>query len=75
MNEGRVEVFRDGEWQSVCDDSWDTRDGDVVGRQLGYAHAIKVVGNALFGELRHRYTGLYATPKFGEGRGVYLSIV
>jgi serine/threonine protein kinase len=50
MNEGRVEVFRDGEWQSLCGDSWDTRDGDVVCRQLGYAYAIKVVRNALFGE-------------------------
>ena len=49
-NEGHVEVFRDGEWQSLCDDSWDTREGDVVCRQLGYAYAIKVVGNALFGE-------------------------
>ena len=48
-NEGRVEVFRSGHWQTVCDDGWDLNDADVACRQLEYGYAIRVVTNALFG--------------------------
>lgn len=32
---GFLEVFNEGEWRGVCDDSFDTNDGIVVCRQLG----------------------------------------
>ncbi|XP_026513552.1 neurotrypsin-like [Terrapene carolina triunguis] len=48
--EGRVEVFLNGQWGSVCDDGWTDKDAVVVCRQLGYSGAAKARTMAYFGE-------------------------
>ena len=35
--EGRVEVFVLGQWGTVDGENWDSQDGDVVCRKLGFS--------------------------------------
>ena len=38
--DGRVEIFIDGVWGTVCDADWDKADGRVVCRMLGFGPPI-----------------------------------
>nr|XP_054773054.1 deleted in malignant brain tumors 1 protein-like [Lytechinus pictus] len=49
-NEGRVEVYYNGAWGTVCDDEWDTENAQVVCRMIGYQGVIRSYSRAFFGE-------------------------
>lgn len=52
-NEGRIELFHQGEWGTICDDDFSIFNANVLCRQLGFVSA----------------TGWTHSAKYGKGQG------
>ena len=50
VNTGRVEVYYNNAWGTVCDDGWGMNDATVVCKELGFPGAISSSCCAAFGQ-------------------------
>ena len=48
--EGRVEVYHNGVWGTVCHDGWDWNNAQVVCNELDLGYAVSAIPSAFYGQ-------------------------
>lgn len=67
-NEGRLEVYYDGRWGTICDDSFNWQDAHVLCKQMGFERALRLYYRGVL-------VGAMTINLFGSTRSLVLTML
>ena len=70
--EGRVEIYYNDQWGTICNDEWDIDDATVVCHQLGFHGDAEAIPNSIFG-VGSQSTPIWLTNVLCTGTEDYLA--
>ena len=70
--EGRVEIYYNDRWGTICNIGWDTNDATVVCHQLGFHGDAEAIPNSIFG-VGSQSTSIWLTNVLCTGTEDYVA--